>query len=169
VQQLLNASQANAMIILIAPAGAGLGLGLYVIERKGEQMPKGRVASWALVAIGLAIAALAVVPNVSAALLSGWHVNKTLGASIMTVPISFVLGVATSLLTAPAQTTVQERANSNLRGRVLAVQQALQAAVTIPPLLLVGAVGQVLTVSETLGIVSVVVIVAGIASRAFSI
>jgi hypothetical protein len=157
------------MIILIAPAGAGLGLGLYVIERQGDHMPKGRVASWALMAIGLAIAGLAVVPNVSAALLSGWHVNKTLGASIMTVPLSFVLGIATALLTAPAQTTVQERANSNLRGRVLAMQQALAAAVTIPPLLLVGAVGQVLSIPETLGIVSVIVIIAGIASRIFSI
>jgi hypothetical protein len=120
-------------------------------------------------AIGLAIAALAVVPNVTAVLLSGLHVSKTLAASIMTVPISFVLGVATALLTAPAQTTVQERASINLRGRVLAVQQALAAAVTIPPLLLVGAVGQVLTIPETLGIVSAVVIIAGIASRVFSI
>jgi hypothetical protein len=83
----------------------------------------------------------------------------------MTVPISFVLGVTTALLSAPAQTIVQERADSNLRGRVLAVQQALAAAVTIPPLLAVAFVGQVLTVSQTLGILAAVVIAAGLASR----
>jgi hypothetical protein len=86
----------------------------------------------------------------------------------MTVPISFVLGIATALLNAPAQTIVQQRANQNLRGRVLAVQQALAAAVTIPPLLAVAAVGQLLTVPQTLGIMAGVVIVAGLASRVWT-
>jgi MFS family permease len=165
VQQLLNTGQTNAMIILVAPAGAGLGLGLFLIDRVGHLMPKGRVASAALLVIGLAIAALAVVPNVVAALLSNFHLNRTVVASCMTVPISFVLGIGTALLNAPAQTIVQERADVNLRGRVLAVQQALAAAVTIPPLIAVAAVGQLLTVPQTLGVMAGVVILAALASR----
>jgi MFS family permease len=165
VQQLLNTGQANAMIILVAPAGAGLGLGLFLIDRVGHIMPKGRVASAALLVIGLAIAALAVVPNVVAALLSNVHLGRTLVASCMTVPISFVLGIGTALLNAPAQTIVQERADVNLRGRVFAVQQALAAGVTIPPLVAVAAVGQLLTVPQTLGILAAVVILAALASR----
>jgi hypothetical protein len=82
----------------------------------------------------------------------------------MTVPISFVLGIGTALLNAPAQTIVQERADVNLRGRVLAVQQALAAAVTIPPLIVVAAAGQFLTVPQTLGIMAAVVILAALAS-----
>ena len=165
VQQLLNTGQTNTMIILVAPAGAGLGLGLYLIDRLGHLMPKGRVASAALLVIGLAIAALAVVPSVVAALLSNFHLNRTVVASCMTVPISFVLGIGTALLNAPAQTIVQERADVNLRGRVLAVQQALAAAVTIPPVIAVAAVGQLFTISQTLGIMAAVVILAALASR----
>lgn len=165
VQELLNTGQANAMILLVAPAGAGLGLGLVLIDRLGQRMPKGLVASWAMMGMGVAIAALAVVPNVSGVLLSGLHVPRTVGAAVMTVPISFALGITTALLNAPAQTIVQERADGNLRGRVLAVQQALAAAVTIPPLLAVAAVGQLLTVPQTLGILAAVVIVAGVGSR----
>jgi hypothetical protein len=165
VQQVLGTGQANAMIILVAPAGAGLGLGLLLIDRLGHLMPKGRVASAALLTIGVAIGALAVVPSVTAALLSNVHAGRTIVASCMTVPISFVLGIATALLNAPAQTIVQERADNNLRGRVLAVQQALAACVTIPPLILVAAAGQLFTTPQILGIVSVVVILAGIASR----
>jgi MFS family permease len=81
------------------------------------------------------------------------------------VPISFVLGIAASLLVAPAQTIVQERADANLRGRVLAVQQAIAAAVIIPPLIAVAAVGQVLSISETMGILAAVVVIAGLLSR----
>ena len=165
VQQLLNTGQSNAMIILVAPAGAGLGLGLFLIDRVGHIMPKGRVASAALLVIGLAIAALAVVPSVVAALLANFDLSRTFVASCMTVPISFVLGIGTALLNAPAQTIVQERADVNLRGRVLAVQQALAAAVTIPPLIAVAAVGQLLTVPQTLGIMAGVVILAALASR----
>jgi MFS family permease len=167
VQQLLHTGQANAMIMLVAPAGAGLGLGLFLIDRLGARMAKGRVASAALLAIGLAIAALAVVPDATSALLSGLHVNRTVAASAMTVPISFVLGLATALLNAPAQTIVQERAHDDLRGRVLAVQQALAAATTIPPLLTVAVLGQLLTIPQTLGILAGVVILAGLVSRHF--
>jgi len=165
VQQVLGTGQTNAMIILVAPAGAGLGLGLLLIDRLGHLMPKGRVASAALLTIGLAVGALAVVPSVTAALLSNLHAGRTVVASCMTVPISFVLGIATALLNAPAQTIVQERADGNLRGRVLAVQQALAACVTIPPLILVAAAGQLFTTPQILGMVSAVVILAGVASR----
>jgi MFS family permease len=165
VKQLLGTGQANAMILLVAPAGAGLGLGLFVIARHGHQMAKGRVASAALVAMGVALAALAVVPNVTGVLLSNLHVSRTFGAALMTIPISFVLGIATALLNAPAQTIVQERATENLRGRVLAVQQALAAAVIIPPLLAVAFVGQILTIPQTLGILAAVVILAGLMTR----
>jgi MFS family permease len=141
---------------------------MFLIDRLGQNMRKGRVASAALLAMGVAIGALAFVPNVIGVLLSDLHLSRTFGASLITVPISFVLGIATALLNAPAQTIVQERANSNLRGRVLAVQQALAAAVTIPPLLAVAFVGQVLTVSQTLGIVAVVVFLAGVLSSRVS-
>ena len=165
VRQVLGTGSTNAMIILVAPAGAGLGLGLLLIDRLGHLMPKGRVASAALLTIGMAVGALAVVPTVTAALLSNVHAGRTIVASCMTVPISFVLGIATALLNAPAQTIVQERADANLRGRVFAVQQALAACVTIPPLILVSVAGQLFTTPQILGIVSVVVILAGIASR----
>jgi MFS family permease len=164
VKDLMATSQYNAMIWLIAPAGAGLGVGMFLIDRIGDRMPKHRVASAAMIAMGLALGALAVVPNVIGVLLSYAHFSRTLGAAFITVPISFVLGIATSLLVAPAQTIVQERADSNLRGRVLAVQQALAAAVTIPPLIAVAAAGQVLTTSETMGMIAVVVLLAGLAS-----
>src|SRR5581483_7051368 len=122
---------------------------LYLIDRVGDRMPQGRVASGALLAMALAIGGLAVVPDVSNFLFSSLHMGRALGASILTVPVALILGLATALLNAPAQTIVQQRADANLRGRVLAVQQAMAAAVAIPPLLAVGAVNQLLTTSQT--------------------
>lgn len=164
VQELLGTGQTNAMIILIAPAGAGIGIGLFLIDRLGDRMPKDWVANLALLAMGLAVAALAVVPNVTGFLFNSLHMSRTVGASLMTVPISLVLGLATALLNAPAQTIVQQRADAELRGRVLAVQQALAAAVTIPPLLAIALLGTLLSVSETLLILAAVLLLAGIAS-----
>jgi MFS family permease len=164
VQQLLGTNQTNAMILLIAPAGVGIAIGLVLIDRFGEHMPKRTVAWMAMVAMGLAVIALAWVPNLTDFLYSNLHVSRTVVASLLTVPISLVLGLATALLNAPAQTIVQQRADAALRGRVLAVQQALAAAVTIPPLLLVGLVGQLLNVSTTLLIIGIILLLAGAAS-----
>ena len=165
VTELFGSNNTNLMILLIAPAGVGLGVGLFLIDRLGQRMPKERVASLALFAIGLATAALAVVPNISGVLLnSGLHIGRPIGAALITLPISLVLGLGSALLNAPAQTIVQERADEHLRGRVLAVQQALSAAVAIPPLLAVGFVGTLLTISQTLGIAGGIVVLAGIAS-----
>lgn len=112
---------------------------MYLIERTDERMPKGRVASVAIVATGIALGALAVVPNVIGVLFSYAHSSRTLGAACMTVLVSFVLGVSAALLVAPSQTIVQQRADANPGSRMFAVQQALQAAVAIPPIIAVAA------------------------------
>ena len=79
--------------------GAGLGLGLFLIDRSAKKCQgRGRLA---MLAMGLAIGALAVVLNVTGVLLSDLNVSRTVGASSMTVPISFGPGIATTLNALP--------------------------------------------------------------------
>jgi ABC-type dipeptide/oligopeptide/nickel transport system permease subunit len=59
---------------------------------------------------------------------------------------------------------VQERAAPELRGRVLAMQQTLQAALAIPPLVLVGAVAAVIGTPATLTLVGLALVIVGLVS-----
>jgi hypothetical protein len=66
------------------------------------------------------------------------------------VPIAALMGIEVAFINAPVQTIVQERASPGLRGRVLALQQTLTAAMAIPPLILVGGVAAVFGTPATL-------------------
>ena len=79
------------------------------------------------------------------------------------VPIVALMGVEVAFINAPVQTIVQQRAKPELRGRVLALQQTLTAAMAIPPLILVGGVASVVGTPATLTLMGLLLVAVGLA------
>ena len=78
------------------------------------------------------------------------------------VPVSALLGIEVAFINAPVQTIVQERAAPELRGRVLALQQTLTAAMAIPPLILVGGIAALISTPATLALMGLFIVAAGL-------
>jgi hypothetical protein len=72
--------------------------------------------------------------------------------------------VCISFINAPIQTILQERSSGKVLGRVLAMQQTLQSAVSIPPLLAIGAITAAVGVQGALGLMGVIMFFIGLAS-----
>jgi hypothetical protein len=73
------------------------------------------------------------------------------------------MGIEVAFINAPVQTIVQQRAAPELRGRVLALQQTLTAAIAIPPLVLIGGVAAVVGTPATLSLMGLMIICVGLA------
>lgn len=156
----------TSLFFLLAPAGLGLGAGMGILGQWGNNLRKDRLVVVSLVALGVTIIGLASVPTVA----QFWLGISALGLAVPTgvqliatvVPISFVMGMEVAFINAPVQTIVQERAAPNIRGRVLALQQTLTAAMAIPPLILVGGVAAVIGTPATLTLMGLIMVVIGL-------
>lgn len=156
----------TSLFFLLAPAGVGLAVGLFVLGQWGHRLRKDRLVLISLIALGLTVIGLASV----SATISFWDSLRRAGLGIpqgveltlAIIPVCALLGIEVSFITAPAQTIVQQRTKPELRGRVLAMQQTLTAAIAIPPLILVGGVAAIIGTPATLTIVGLVIICVGL-------
>lgn len=156
----------TSLFFLLAPAGLGLGVGMAVLGHWGPRLRKDRLVIAALLSLGVTVIGLASVPTVALF----WQSLQAIGLSIPSgvrltatiIPISFLLGMEVAFINAPVQTIVQERAAPEIRGRVLALQQTLTAAMAIPPLILVGGVAAFIGTPATLALMGIVLFVVGL-------
>lgn len=168
VQQVLHIHNLNTMFFVLAPAGLGMGIGLFVLGHWGAQLRKDRLVVVATLALSVAILGLADVPSLAHEFwlpfsLVGVYLATNLARLLIMIPISVLIGIAIAFINAPVQTIVQERAPAHLRGRVLAMQQTLTAAVAIPPLLFIGGIATAVGVQGSLGLVGVMLFVVALA------
>jgi MFS family permease len=169
IRTVLNINQTTTVFFLLAPAGLGMGIGLGILGHWGSQLRKDRLVVVALLALSVTILGLADVPSLAHEFwlpwrLAGVDVPSGLQMILVMIPISTLAGIAVAFINAPVQTIVQERAAEHIRGRVLAMQQTLTAAVAIPPLLLIGAVAAVLGVQGTLALIGVILFIIALSS-----
>jgi hypothetical protein len=92
----------------------------------------------------------------------GLGIPQGVQLTVTMVPISALLGILVAFINAPVQTIVQQRAKPELRGRVLAMQQTLTAAMAIPPLILVGGIAAIFGTPATLTMMGLAIIVVGL-------
>jgi MFS family permease len=156
----------TSLFFLLAPAGAGLAAGILILGHWGYRLRKDRLVLVSLVALGVTVIGLAAVPILG----SFWQSLRALGLpvpagvilTLTMVPITFLMGIEVSFINAPVQTIVQERATPELRGRILAMQQTLTAALAIPPLILVGGIAALFGTPATLTLMGLSIIVIGL-------
>jgi len=150
----------TSLFFLLAPAGAGLALGMVILGQWGHRLRKDRLVLVSLIALGVTVIGLASVPTIALF----WHglVPQGVELTATMVPIAALMGIEVAFINAPVQTIVQERATAELRGRVLALQQTLTAAMAIPPLILVGGVAAIFGTPATLSLMGVLIISIGL-------
>src|SRR5207245_7335735 len=127
----------TSLFFLLAPAGAGLAIGMLILGHWGYRLRKDRLILVSLLALGVTVIGLASVPTIALF----WHGLQQIGFNVPTavrliltmVPITALMGIEVAFINAPVQTIVQQRAKPEIRGRVLALQQTITAAMAIPP------------------------------------
>lgn len=167
VANTLHFGQAStALFFLLAPAGIGLGLGMFVLGQFGARLRTDRLVLISLIALGLTVIGLAAVP-LEASFWQQLHavglpIPSGVGFTLTMFPITVLMGLEVAFINAPAQTVVQERAAPEVRGRVLAMQQTLTAALAIPPLIIVGGVASLIGTPATLTLAGITISAIGL-------
>jgi hypothetical protein len=162
----------TALFFLLAPAGAGLGLGILILAQWGSHLRKDRLVLVSLIALGVTVIGLAAVPLEA----SFWHhlsdiglpIPAGVGYNLTMFPITVLAGVEVAFINAPAQTLIQEKAAPAIRGRVLAMQQTLSAALAIPPLIVVALVATAIGTPATLTLTGLAIVGIGLGIVYFS-
>jgi MFS family permease len=157
----------TSLFFLLAPAGAGLAAGMVILGQWGYRLRKDRLVLVALIALGVTVIGLASVPTIGQFWVSlrnaGLDIPQGVTLTLTMVPIAALMGIEVAFINAPVQTIVQQRAAPELRGRVLALQQTLTAAIAIPPLVLIGGVAAVVGTPATLSLMGLMIICVGLA------
>jgi MFS family permease len=156
----------TALFLLLAPAGAGLACGMVILGHWGYRLRKDKLVLVSLLALGVTVIGLASVPTIAQYWQGlgavGIHFPRGVQLLATVMPITALLGIEVAFVNAPVQTIVQQRAKPELRGRVLALQQTLTAAMAIPPLILVGGVAALVGTPATLSLMGVVLLGIGL-------
>ncbi|MCD6290712.1 MAG: MFS transporter [Anaerolineae bacterium] len=123
-------------VIVFAPAGVGMLLTTGFLGRWGYHLRKDVLGHLALVATGLVFATL----GISSYIFQHHQMRLATPSAgsrfiFLIIGLSFMLGLFMSATNILAQTIIQERTPSHLRGRVFAVQFMFNNLVGIPPML----------------------------------
>jgi len=157
----------TSLFFLLAPAGIGVALGIVILGQWGYRLRKDRLVLVSLIALGLTVIGLASVSLLAVFVhrLSalGVPIPRGVGVTSTIFPIAVLMGMEVAFINAPVQTIVQQRAAPEMRGRVLAMQQTLTAALAIPPLVLVGGLAALLGAPATLTLMGLAIIIIGLA------
>ncbi|MDB5096795.1 MAG: hypothetical protein JWM80_1216 [Cyanobacteria bacterium RYN_339] len=129
----------------LAMAGVGLGAGAGVIGQLGSKWNKALIVTLGFMACGLSLAALAA---------SGGR------SANMAFAIALVLGISAALVAVPLQTRLQELVSEEMRGKVFGAQNTVLNIATTLPLASAGFLVERLGITEVIGTVGALMLVA---------
>jgi MFS family permease len=153
---------ADNAAFVFAPTGVGALLGMRFIPWLAHRVGKVQVVTIGLAGIALCIAALALVEPLAALLENSGALDPEgvagLGLLVtLTMFFAFPLGFSYALLNAPAQTVLHERAPAEMRGRIFTTQIVSANFFSLLPLLLIGAITDLVGISWVLMILALLV------------
>jgi MFS family permease len=156
---------ADNAAFVFAPTGVGAIMGLRLLSWFARRIGKERVVTVGLAGIGLCLLALALVEPL-ATLLEHMGVDpEGVGGRgllvTLTMFFAFPMGLSYALINAPAQTVLHERAPPEMRGRFFTTQVVSANFFSLLPLLLVGAMTDLLGISLVLILIAFGVSMAG--------
>ena len=161
------AVDADNAAFVFAPTGVGAILGLRLLPWFAQRIGKQRVVTAGLGGIGVCLVALALAEPLAALLEHTGALDPEgiggLGLLVtLTMFFAFPLGLSYALINAPAQTVLHERAPAEMRGRIFTTQVVSANFFSLLPLLLVGAITDLLGISLVLMFIALGVSVAGV-------
>ena len=170
MDEVLNVSPDNAAF-LFAPTGVGALVGLRFIpwfSRRG----KNRAVVIGLVGIAVSLVLLATVRGLTEIMETTpgpLNPGRFLGLSLLqslTMMFAAPMGFSYALVNAPAQTVLHERAPPEMRGRIFATQVISANFISLLPLLVVGGMIDITSVTAVLvGVAAVVLLCAYVSAR----
>ena len=170
MDEVLNVSPDNAAF-LFAPTGVGALVGLRFIpwfSRKGNN----RVVVIGLVGVAVSLVLLATVRGLTEIMETTpgpLNPGRFLGLSLLqslTMMFAAPMGFSYALLNAPAQTVLHERAPPEMRGRIFATQVVSANFISLLPLLVVGGMIDLTSVTAVLvGVAAFVLLFAYASAR----
>lgn len=163
--------RAEDSVFVLAPAGVGTVVGSLLLSRWGDAVDRRRLIETALVTLGAALIAMALVAPAWERF--GW-LTGPVGDAIGTGPwwslicavmvLATLAGFAFVAIVVPSQTLIQERALPDVRGRLFAVQMVLGNVASVAPLVALGELADAIGVPEALLLVGGLVFAAGVVS-----
>ena len=168
--------RAEDSVFVLAPAGLGTVLGSLALGRYGGRLDGRRLVRPAMFAVGVVICVMALAGPIWQGL--GW-VSYSTGAEstfwghwsligvVMALAVAGGAGLVSILV--PTQTTIQQRADESVRGRLFAVQLVLANVASILPLVVLGELADVGGVPLTLLLVGLGVLGAGVWSTRWGV
>lgn len=126
-------------VVVVLPLGMGLVTGVLALNVYGKLFSRRRGIEGGLIALGAAMAALAVAQPVTRAL----DLGPLVSLLSVVVAVAFAAGVAYAFVAVPAQTQLQEELPPNIRGRVFGVLNMLISIASFLPIIIVGPIADV--------------------------
>ncbi len=152
VQRLLMLPTSYTALVF-APAGIGLLAGAVLVTAVVKRLGSTRtmVAGMLATAVGLAILPLA---TTLTRLVQPQHWQSNPLFLVIVIAASIVAGAGLDLIIVPSQTVVQEQSPDEMRGRVQALYQALFNGGSIPVVLFIGVIADLLGITTVIYVMS---------------
>lgn len=164
--------RADDAVFVLAPAGVGMLVGTAFLSRRGPRLDKQKVVNGGLFVVGVALMVLGLISpawrffsgRMMGDRATGVPLAEVAGVMAIIAAVTLVAGVAFVCIMVPSQTQLQERAPTEIRGRVFAVLFVLGNSFSILPLLFLGVLADVIGVGRTLVVISLIMLAVAAAS-----
>lgn len=141
----------DVSLLVMGPSAVGLIAGAYLVGVAAKKFLKGTLILTGIITAGSALILLSILSFIDFSSLF-----------IFIALLLFIIGMSNSLINVPSSTILQLETETRLRGRIYGVLTSLTAGISILPVLLSGILADTVGMSNTLLVIGLVVISAGI-------
>lgn len=164
--------QPKDFAVIVLPLGGGIVMGILLLNAYGKYLPRRRVIEGGLITLGVMLALLSVAGPISRLLqradaASGLDLSAITSLLGVVVFIAFIAGVAYGMVAIPSQTQLQEDLPEDVRGRVFGILNMIVSVSSFLPIIVVGAISDLVGTSTVMFVVALAVLVAGVGSVLF--
>lgn len=158
-------------IVVVLPLGLGIVMGVLLLGRVETLVPRRRLIEGGLLALGILLAILSVagpvtrfLQGVSATTAALFDVATLVSLLSVVIVIAFLAGVSYAFVLIPSQTELQVELPEDVRGRVFGVLNTLVSVASFVPIIVGGAIADVVGVGVVILVTGLLVLVSGIVS-----
>jgi MFS family permease len=155
--------------LVFVPAGAGLILGSAITPIVTRRLGYNPSIALGIATLALSAALLTVVHAVAPSIFGETAFYSAIPYLAIMLLLTFLIGIALDFVNIPAQTLMQEHSPDWIKGRVLAVQGMLLNGLTVPFVLIMGRVADILGLMPAILILAGIIAVAGAISVHFGV
>ena len=158
------------LVVVVLPLGLGIVMGVLLLNAYGRLVVRRRAIEGGLIALGLLLILLTVAGPVSRFLTGVGGTVKVVDLASLTslvavvVAIAFLAGIAYGIVAISSQTQLQEDIAEEARGRVFGVLNMLISVASIVPIIIVGAIADVIGTTAVILTVAILVVISGLIS-----